>query len=262
MAQFISSNDNPNIKTLSALLAQSGRRQKLGQTVLDGSHLLAAYLAHKMPQQVFVNECIFHDDRTGHQEILALISHLSCPVFTLAEKLYKKITKDSTGAPVLAIINAPNLTLPTTLNGDCLILDCVQDVGNFGTLLRSASASGFDQILCTTGTAKAWSPKALRAGMGAQFNLSIYENLTAADVLDVVKSPLFATSSHTQTVVYHTDLRSPLALVLGNEGAGVSDILLQNAQPIGLPQQNEESLNVAVAGSVCMFEIIRQRKFV
>ena len=98
--------------------------------------------------------------------------------------------------------------------------------------------------------------------MGAQFALTIYEGLNVQDILNYVETPLFATSSHTDTVIYQHDLNKPIAWVMGHEGQGVCDELMQCATPIALPQPNgQESLNVAIAGSLCLYETLRQRRY-
>ena len=98
--------------------------------------------------------------------------------------------------------------------------------------------------------------------MGAQFALHIYEGLSIQDILDHVQAPLFATSSHTDTLIYQHDLTQPIAWIMGHEGQGVSAELMQCATPIALPQPNgQESLNVAIAGSLCLYETLRQRQY-
>ena len=134
-----------------------------------------------------------------------------------------------------------------------MVLDRVQDAGNVGSMLRSAAAFGFTQIAALTGTALLWSPKVLRAGMGAQFGLRLVEGLTA-DALAALRVPLLVTSSHQGQWLHRASLPWPCAWVLGHEGQGVQPALaeravlaLRIAQPGG-----EESLNVAAAAAICL----------
>lgn len=254
---IITSKDNPTIKTAHALLTQSRQRKKLGKTVLEGTHLLDAYLhASLTPDTVIVSE-----NGLQNAEINGLLNRLAdVKTITVSDGLYKNIRSLGESLPIMAIIDAPSVAFATPIKSDCLIIDGVQDNGNLGTLLRTASAVGVTTVICTAGTASAWSPKTLRASMGAVFSLTIYEQVSLADILTQVNVPLFATSSHSDTVIYHTDLRQPLALVLGHEGQGVSTELLARAQPLSLPQPNgQESLNVGVAGALCLYEMLRQR---
>lgn len=255
----ITSKDNPTIKTVTALLTQSRQRKKLGKTVIEGTHLLDAYLnANLTPDTVIVSE-----SGLENAEIIGLLNRLdNIKTLTISDSLYKDIRSLGESLPIMAMIDMPTLSLDYPITQDCLIINGVQDNGNLGTLLRTASAVGIKTVICTTGSASAWSPKTLRAGMGANFSLTIYENVSVDDVLAKVKVPLFATSSHTDNLIYHTDLTQPLALIMGHEGQGVDDILMQQASPIALPQPNgQESLNVAIAGSLCLYEMLRQRHY-
>ncbi|WP_143823544.1 TrmH family RNA methyltransferase, partial [Moraxella equi] len=255
---LITSKDNPTIKHAHALLTHHRTRKKSGQTVIEGVHLLDALLKQGLtPHKVILSEFSLQNDEVA--PLLANIAKKDIIITTNA--LYKDIRTLGDGVDIMAIIDTPTLTLGT-VTGDCLILDGLQDAGNIGTLLRTASAVGITTIITTPATAHLWSPKCLRAGMGANFALSIHEHIPTDEILAKVKTPLYATSSHTNKVIYHHDLTAPIAWVLGHEGQGVSDDFLQNATPIALPQPNgQESLNVGVAGSVCFYEMLRQRGF-
>lgn len=258
---IITSKDNPLIKTAHALLTDSKKRKKLGQTVIEGTHLLDACLkANKMPLNVIVSQSGLNND-----EIQSLIKKLNKNPIIISDTLYKNIRTLGTSLPIMAIIDIPHLSLSDLslgdITSDCLIINGVQDTGNLGTLLRTASATGFGTVICTPNTAHAYNPKTLRASMGANFSLAIYENISVDAIFEVVKVPMFATTSHADGLIYRKDLTKPLALILGNEGQGVDSELLDKCTPLTLPQYGEESLNVGVAGSVCLYEILRQRKF-
>ncbi|MDO4897363.1 MAG: RNA methyltransferase [Moraxella sp.] len=253
----ITSKDNPLIKTTSALLTDPKKRKKLSQTVIEGVHLLDAYLAAgKIPITVIVSQSAMTNG-----EIQSLIAKLNKNPIIISDALYKSIRTLGESLPIMAIIEMPSLTLNQSIDKDCLIINGIQDTGNLGTLLRTASATGFDTIICTTGTAHAYNPKTLRASMGANFSLSIYENVGIDEIFKWVKVPLYATTSHADGLIYHKDLTAPLALIMGHEGQGVDKALLEKCTPLTLPQYGQESLNVGVAGSVCLYEILRQRKF-
>lgn len=254
----ITSPTNPTIKHAAALLTHHRTRKKSGQTVIEGVHLLDAYFK----QGLSVDKLLVSQNAVSHHEVLPLLSHASHKdIIVIADTLYKQIRTLGDGVDVMAVIDIPRPTL-STITGDCLILDGVQDAGNAGTLLRSASAVGITTIITTPNTTHLWSPKALRAGMGANFALNIYEQIPHDEILAKVKTPLYATSSHADKLIYHHDLTHPVAWVLGHEGQGVSDVFLNNATPIALPQPNgQESLNVGVAGGVCFYEMLRQRMF-
>ena len=255
----ITSKDNPTIKSTHALLTQSRARKKMGKTVLEGTHLLDAYLSAGLtPETVIISESAYEYD-----EILSLLNHMGdCRLLVITDALYQYLSTLGASLPIMAIIPIPERTLTSAITGDCLIINGVQDNGNLGTLLRTASAVGFDTVICTQGSAHAYTPKSLRAGMGAQFSLTLYENISLDDVLTHVRTPLYATSSHSDALIYHTDLTAPVALIMGHEGQGVDERLLARASALTLPQPNgQESLNVGVAGSLCLYEILRQRRY-
>ena len=257
--ELITSDKNPSVKLVKALLSQARQRKKQGQTVLEGVHLIDAALRSDYPFVQILLAQSAHQHHEVQQVLMRLPTYTS--VLTLSDTLYESIRSLGTGIDIMAVINAPAPNL-TVIDYDCLILNDVQDSGNVGTLLRTAAAVGIETVLCTSGTAQAWSPKTLRAGMGAQFALTIYEGLSAQDILDCVKVPLLATSSHTDTLIYEHDLTAPTAWIMGHEGQGVCDELMQCATPIALPQPNgQESLNVAIAGSLCLYETLRQRHY-
>jgi TrmH family RNA methyltransferase len=141
-----------------------------------------------------------------------------------------------------------------------VILDRLQDAGNVGSILRSAAAFGVTQVLALRGTAALWSPKVLRAAMGAHFALQLHEAMAEQDLWPL-RLPWVATSSHATAVLHEAKLPRPCAWVFGHEGQGVSaelaarcTLTLRIAQPGG-----EESLNVAAAAAICLHEGMLQR---
>jgi TrmH family RNA methyltransferase len=135
----------------------------------------------------------------------------------------------------------------------------VQDPGNVGSILRTAAAFGVPQVLALKGTVALWSPKVLRAGMGAHFGLRLIEGLEA-DALQALRVPLVATSSHAGELLPAARLPQPCAWVMGHEGQGVAEALLVRcALQVRIPQPGgEESLNVAAAAAVCLYESARR----
>ena len=141
------------------------------------------------------------------------------------------------------------------------MLDGVQDAGNAGSMLRSAAAAGIQHAFCMPGTANAWSAKVLRAAMGAHFEIDIVEWVAPAELIARLAVPIAITDSHGSASIYQADLRGPCAWVFGNEGAGVSAPWRAAATfRLTIPQPGRiESLNVAAAAAVCVFEQSRQR---
>ncbi|MFA6616473.1 MAG: RNA methyltransferase, partial [Hydrogenophaga sp.] len=134
-----------------------------------------------------------------------------------------------------------------------VVLDRVQDAGNVGSILRSAGAFGFRQVLAIRGTAALWSPKVVRAGMGAHFGLRLVEGLAPADLAGL-GLPLLVTSSHRGQWLHRATLPWPCAWVMGHEGQGVApQIEAMAADAVRIAQPGgEESLNVAAAAAICL----------
>lgn len=256
----ISSRDNPLYKELKLLASSSQARRKTGRTLLDGIHLCQVYL-----QQVGAPPfCVANEISLGHPEVAAIVercerAHVHCIV--LPDALYAALSQVEHGIGLLFVVDTPRIQVPEKLAQSAVLLDNLQDPGNLGSILRSAAAAGIEHVFCSKGTAFAWSPKVLRAGMGAHFLLKIAENVDLEQLMDNSAVPILATSSHARQRVYDADLRQPVAWLFGHEGQGVSPELLARAtSQVAIPHLGAvESLNVAASAAVCFFEQVRQK---
>lgn len=251
------SRDNPVVKRLRALAGSSQARKKEGLSLLDGAHLVGAYVAARgAPTLLAVG-----DSALLRPEVAELVAAAGVVALRMPDALLDSISGVMHGAGVVAAVPTPRETVPQVIEGDCLLLEHLQDPGNLGSLLRSAAAAGVTQVFCSAHTVYAWSPKVLRAGQGAHFSLRIHEGCDLEHVVERLRAPLVATSSHAGQSLFAADLRGPVAWVFGNEGAGVSArILARAARQVAIPMRAaSESLNVAAAAAVCLFEALRQR---
>nr|WP_315597214.1 RNA methyltransferase [uncultured Cupriavidus sp.] len=257
--KHVTSRDNALFKHLKALIGSTHQRRKAGQSVLDGVHLAQAYIAARGQP----SSCVIGERHYDHAEVRPLLDQIEPErIVVLGDALFSQISNVANGVDVLLVIDTPAGHLPATIDTDCIILDGVQDAGNVGSILRSAAAAGIPHAFLTTGCAFAWSVKTLRAGMGANFHLNIVEHCTLEMLESRLAVPLLATSSHADAAVFDTDLRQPVGWVVGNEGAGVSaEWMARVSRTVGIPQPGGlESLNVAAATAVCLFETVRQRR--
>ena len=250
----ISSKDNPLLVRVRKLLADPGGYRKLGEVWLEGEHLCAAFVQRGgRPLQAIVS-------REGWQQpaLRELAGHAAAVAVVPDELMAALSTLES--PPAIGFVVATPTAPAITPDAPSLVLDRLQDAGNVGTILRSAAAFGFTQVVALKGTAALWSPKVLRAGMGAHFGLRLVEGVEA-DALAALRVPLLATSSHAARSLHEVDLPWPCAWVMGHEGQGVSPVLEQRcAMTLRIPQPGgEESLNVAAAAAVCLYESARQR---
>ena len=256
----ISSRDNAQYKQLRQIASSAQARKKAGQTLLDGIHLCQAWLEHKgSPLSCVVSESSHADAEV--KTILNTCLSLGCPVLLLPDALFAPLSQVEHGIGLLFLIETPHVFDPPELDGAAVLLDGVQDPGNLGSILRTAAAAGIPRVYCGAGPVLAWSPKVLRAGMGAHVAIEIFENIHLPGLIAETKVPVFATSSHTPFSLYEQDLRMPCAWLFGNEGRGVAESLLALCtRRLSIPQNMAvESLNVAASAAICLFEQHRQQ---
>ncbi len=244
--QPITSRDNTLLKLLRRLSHETTAYRKAGQFWVEGDHLCRAALARGwQPALAVLSQSSLASEHAG-------LAKLAPRAVVVPDALFADFSGLESAAGIGYLFNLPvqralHTAVPT------VILDRVQDAGNVGSILRSASAFGFVQVLALKGTAALWSPKVLRAGMGAHFGLSLVEGLEEPALSDLAL-PLIITSSHQGALIHQQRLPWPCAWVMGHEGQGVGQVLqsraamfVRIAQPGG-----EESLNVAAAAAICL----------
>lgn len=250
----ITSRDNPLLVRLRKLAGDPSAYRKLGEVWIEGDHLCSAFLQRGgvAPQAVIT-------EPAWELPALRELANRADMVAVIPQALMAGLSTLESPAPLA-------FALPWQGQGTLqpkaptVVLDRLQDAGNVGAIIRSAAAFGFSQVVALKGTAALWSPKVLRAGMGAHFGLNLVEGVDEAALAEL-KVPLLATSSHATQAIHQVKLPWPSAWVLGHEGQGVSAALLQRCeQALRIPQPGgEESLNVAAAAAVCLYESARQR---
>jgi TrmH family RNA methyltransferase len=257
----VSSRDNAFYKDLKQLATSSQARRKAGRSLLDGVHLCQSWLDLKgLPAH-----CVVSEEALSNPEVAAIVGRVEAArghVTALPEALFGAISQVEHGVSLVFVIDTPMPELPKVLVESAVLLDGVQDPGNVGSILRSAGAAGIRQVWCSPGTAFCWSPKVLRAAMGAHFVLEIFENADLAALVRDAKVPVLATSGYAAECLYDVELAGPVAWVLGHEGQGVSSELLNLAsRRVAVPHAGQvESLNVAACAAVCFFEQLRQSR--
>lgn len=255
----ITSRDNPIYKRLKALAGSTHEQRKSGQALLEGFHLASAYLDVAGAPET----CVVTDEALRHAEAQAIVGRIDpSHVIMLPDALFGQLSNVVNGVGLLFVVPKLARTLPQRVETTCVVLDGVQDAGNVGSILRSAAAAGVKQVFCGPGTVYAWSSKVLRSGMGAHFLLDVHEDVEPRALIERLAIPVAVTDSHADAALYDCDLSGPLAWVFGNEGAGVSlawrkavTYRLTIPQPGGM-----ESLNVAAAAAICLFEQCRQQR--
>ena len=249
----VTSRHNDLFKDLRKLLAEPTAYRKLGRVWLEGDHLCCALLERgRRPVRAIVTESGW---ATPALEALA---RNAPEVVCIPDALMRELSGLESPAPIGFLIEADTAAAPQP-GRDTIVLDRLQDPGNVGSILRSASAMGFAQVVALKGSVALWSPKVLRAGMGAHFALALVEGAAVADIA-ALGLPVVGTHLRDAQWLHETTLPRPLAWVFGHEGQGMSDAVtaactlrVRIAQPGG-----EESLNVAAAAAMCLYESARQ----
>lgn len=253
----ITSRDNPTVKHLHALATSARDRRRQGQTLLDGAHLLGVALEHgQILSQIVVSESGRIQPEIAN--LLALCAEDRC--IELPDRLFAHVSPVDSPSGILAVIDLPEVSCAFSVMSTCVVLDAVQDPGNLGTIMRTAAAVGVEDVILTPGCAQAWSPRVLRAAMGAHFGLRIHEGVEAREALRDFPGDILAADLRDSVALYDLDLRGPVAWLFGSEGQGLSAAVAALAtRRVLIPMPGGmESLNVGVAVGVCLFEQLRQ----
>ena len=253
--RVITSRDNPRFKALRAVVDDPRRE---GRAWLDGVHLVATCL----DRGIAVRQLLASESGQRNAEIAALLqaaAGVDCLI--LRDSLFREISGLGSPTGIAAVIDIPPAPAGG-IAGDAVLLDAVQDAGNVGAILRTAAAAGVRDVLLGPGCAGAWSPRVLRAGQGAHFSLTIREQVDLEAALAACPATSVATVARGGVSLYDVDLTGPIVWLVGNEGSGLSPGLVAAAKicttiPLA---GGTESLNVAAATAVCLFEASRQRQ--
>ncbi len=258
--QLITSREHPIIKQLTKLEKSRQYRKKNNMTLLDGIHLIQTHHAVLGSAE----NIIIGQSSSENQEIRYFLDKLidKQNVSVISDSLFRQVSPVKTPTGILAIISIPK-AIKTSIDQDdsfCVLLETIQDPGNLGSILRSAAAAGVKAVYLSDHCADAWSPKTLRAAMGAHFFLQIYENSDLITLARKFSGHVITTSLHAKKNLYDLSLAGPTAFVFGNEGIGLSPELLHVAdENIVIPMPGKtESLNAAAAAAICFFEKVRQ----
>lgn len=256
--RVIRSRDNPLIKDMAGLARSRQHRRRSGQALIEGPHLVQAFMQARVgPADVVAvaEGALNRPEIRKSFEAVPATDRVIVP-----DALLSSVCDVVTSQGLLAVITVPRFE-DAARDQEAVMLDRIQDPGNLGTILRTTRAAGLRNVLISTRSVDAWSPKVLRAGMGAHFGLRIREQ---ADLLAMVTRssfPVYAAQAGAAQSLYGLDLAGASSWIFGNEGAGIAPQLSQHARPVAIPMPGgAESLNVAAAVAVCLFEQVRQRQ--
>lgn len=262
---MITSSQNAKIKLVRALLGRAKERREANAFVVEGVRLVeeAETSSRGMLHEDWRFRFAIHDGSLNERGklIIERLASRGVDVEEVSKNIMKSLSDTETPQGILAVLELSSLPIPSLVNF-VLIPDQIRDPGNLGTLLRSAAATGVQAALLPPETTDAFAPKVVRSGMGAHFRLPIHA-MTWDEIEHICKSAnlqIYIADMNGRSC-WETDLRQPIALIVGGEAEGVSDEARElTTQKISIPMAGRvESLNAGVAGSVLMFEVVRQR---
>jgi len=254
---ILRSRDNVRVKRWRRLASEPRFRRDERRAIVEGAHLLAEYLDHVgSPYAVIAAE-----SAVARPEAAALIRRSGVAPVVLADSVFRAFADAESPAGIAAEIEIPDAR--TNLEGSplCVLLDGIQDGGNVGAILRSAAAFGATDAALSRGCADAWSPKVLRAAMGGHFRLAIRQDADLPDVISTFRGSTVCTVPRGGTTLHEADLSGPTAWIFGAEGRGVSEALRARVSlRVSIPMPGgAESLNVAAAAAICLYETCRRK---
>lgn len=255
---MITSASNPKIKRVRVLQTQTRQRKKQDAFVVEGVRLVEEALASQWPVEFILY------DQTLSERGKTLIEGTPAPsgveAYVITAGLMAEISDTETPQGILAVLNLMALPLPPSPTF-VVLADQIRDPGNLGAILRTAEAAGADAVVLSPGTVDAFSPKVLRAGMGAHFHLPI-QHTPWHEIHAYLKGmPVFLADSNARVPLWEVDLVQPCAVLIGSEAFGASPMGTQMAtQRVTIPMAGRaESLNAAVAAGILIAEVMRQR---
>jgi RNA methyltransferase, TrmH family len=279
ISEIVSSPNNRWIKTARDLATSSRARNKAGLIFLEGLHLCEAFLQSPRSgspadtEVMLIGQAFF--ETAAAQTCVNSWQSINGKVILLLDKLFSEITQVENGPAIAMLVLTPeHFVNPSSrsANQDIVFLDGIQDPGNAGTILRTAAACGVSAVYTSGTTVSMWSPKVLRSAMGAHFHVAIRENQSIQELFDHAqqsKLSIFVTTGQATKTLFEANLKAGVIWIMGNEGQGVnvddySLVKARNSSQVPLhfvkiPQQGVESLNVASAAAVCLYEQWRQR---
>lgn len=270
MDTIITSSSNNLIKLVRQLKQKKGR-DKLGKYTIEGIHLVeeAIHWTNNLEMVLVAQNFNNINGRAENQRLMDKVQANKIPVVTVADNLFTQLVDTETPQGVIGIVKHDEQKTCTHISKDInfgLIIDNIQDPGNLGTIIRTADAAGFRQVLLTKGTVDPYNAKVLRAAMGSHFHLKLSYIENEEHLIQQLKdNKITLAVAHVQEAqsIYRTNASPPVMLVLGNEAHGPNKLWLQAADLlVKIPLLGKaESLNVAIAGAVIMYEFIRQNRF-
>jgi len=254
--KVLRSHDNPQVRRWRRLMRDRRMRRREARALIEGPHLVEAFLERGgVPVALLASERAL-----GRGDVATLVARTRLSPVVLSDEVFGAIADTESPAGVAAEIPVPPERFELKTSQACVFLEGIQDMGNLGAILRSAAAFEVHDVVLARGCADAWAPKTLRAGMGAHFTLRILQTEDLAAAMERFTGRLVCAVAHGGSALAGVDLSGRIGFVFGAEGQGVSAETVARADtqvtiPLGA---GVESLNVAAAAAICLYERVRQ----
>ena len=254
----ITSRQNKLVQRWRDLSLDGKARRKERAALLEGPHLVTAALHAGVP----IKSLILSESGDARAEHASLVRHYGKAPTLVADSVFDSFSDTQAPAGIAAEIEIPKGKPDLAASRGCVFLESVQDPGNVGGILRSAAAFGIQDAVLGRGCADPWSPKALRAAMGAHFSMRITDDADLEKVVGTFGGTLVCTAPREGTPIAQADLPARVGWIFGTEGKGVTRALSERAAlRVTIPMAGlAESLNVGAAAAICFYEASRRSR--
>ncbi|MCT4594100.1 MAG: RNA methyltransferase [Anaeromicrobium sp.] len=260
----ITSSDNKIVKNTRQLNKRKSR-EKNKEYIIEGVRSVRDAIKYEEEIKYILYSNKINNVQQG-EGLLEDVLSLGLKVYEVDEKIFNSLSDTENSQGIMAVIGMKKFDINEIIrpNGLYVVLDRIQDPGNLGTIIRTADSAGFHGVILTKGCVDIYNPKAIRSTMGSIFNIPIIQGFGEEDLIEVLhreKINIVCTSLDTDKYYYDVDFSKNVAIVIGNEGNGVSDYILNKSNLlIKIPILGKaESLNASTASSVIIYESVRQR---
>lgn len=256
LLQEIISKDNQLIKKINKLLNNYKYRKDCNQSVLLGEHLISEAIKYNLLESLLIHQ-------NSINKYSAIIKKINKKIiFVTTSDVIRKINPLDSEIDIVGIMKIKPVVNELIYEQDGVYLENIQDPGNLGAILRIVLAANVKNVFLSKNSVDVYNYKVIRASQGVQFGLNIFQNYNINDMIENYKGIILATTPYTKNTIYDLDYtKSKVMWIFGNEGNGITNELLTKVKNIvKIPiNENVESLNIAMATSICLFEVLRQR---
>ncbi|MCX8514243.1 MAG: hypothetical protein RL017_679 [Pseudomonadota bacterium] len=252
----INSKENKLVKHIVKLANDAYYRKQQQQFVIYGLHLIEEALIYNKLKVLIIDQ----NSKAKYEQLINSLNQVE--IIVTSRIIINKLNVLESQIDIIGVAVWKEIEFSDTiLNEDCVVLENIQDPGNLGTIFRSCKAFGINNILLSENCVDKLNPKVIRASQGAIYSLNVFSAVDIVDFISKYKHQIIATMPRAEKQIFDTCLRNTTAWIFGNEGNGISNKILNLIkQQVKIPLlNNTESINVAIATGICLYEQHKQR---